>query len=108
MTDIKGYHAHVYYDPVTRSTAERLRDAIISRFAVARHADVDAVRNFAAALSERLAAERLGRASAIGALPLHAARPRGVRCSAPYRRCGSIEIEAGRSLPTKIGRRMCD
>jgi len=29
-------------------------------------------------------------------------------CSAPYRRCGSIEIEAGRSLPTKIGRRMCD
>jgi len=28
--------------------------------------------------------------------------------SAPYRRCGSIEIEAGRSLPTKIGRRMCD
>src|ERR1700747_2184417 len=26
----------------------------------------------------------------------------------PYRLWGSIEIEAGRSLPTKIGRRMCD
>ena len=26
----------------------------------------------------------------------------------PYKRCGSIEIEAGRSLPTKIGRMMCD
>jgi hypothetical protein len=25
-----------------------------------------------------------------------------------YNRCGSIEIEAGRSLPTKIGRMTCD
>ena len=34
MTELKGYHAHVYYDPTTRSTAEHLRDAIISQFAV--------------------------------------------------------------------------
>ena len=34
MTELKGYHAHVYYNPATRPTAERLRDAIISRFAV--------------------------------------------------------------------------
>ena len=34
MTELKGYHAHVYYDPATRPTAERLRDAIISQFAV--------------------------------------------------------------------------
>jgi aromatic ring-cleaving dioxygenase len=34
MTEIKGYHAHVYYNPTTRPTAERLRDAIISRYAV--------------------------------------------------------------------------
>ena len=34
MTELKGYHAHVYYDPATRPTAERLRDTIISRFAV--------------------------------------------------------------------------
>jgi aromatic ring-cleaving dioxygenase len=34
VTELKGYHAHVYYDPTTRPTAERLRDAIISRFAV--------------------------------------------------------------------------
>ena len=34
MNELKGYHAHVYYDSTTRPTAERLRDAIISRFAV--------------------------------------------------------------------------
>ena len=34
MTELKGYHAHVYYDQATRPTAERLRDTIISRFAV--------------------------------------------------------------------------
>ncbi|MFL5266790.1 MAG: DOPA 4,5-dioxygenase family protein [Stellaceae bacterium] len=34
MTELKGYHAHVYYDPATRPTAERLRDTIISKFAV--------------------------------------------------------------------------
>src|SRR5208282_2994104 len=34
MTEIKGYHAHVYYDPATRPTAERLHEAIVSRFAV--------------------------------------------------------------------------
>jgi DOPA 4,5-dioxygenase len=34
MTEIKGYHAHVYYDPATRPTAERLRDTIVSQFAV--------------------------------------------------------------------------
>ena len=34
MTEVKGYHAHVYYDPATRPIAERLRDTIISKFAV--------------------------------------------------------------------------
>ena len=34
MTEIRGYHAHVYYDGATRPVAERLREAIISRFAV--------------------------------------------------------------------------
>jgi aromatic ring-cleaving dioxygenase len=34
MTEIKGYHAHVYYDADTRRIAEDLREAIISRFAV--------------------------------------------------------------------------
>jgi DOPA 4,5-dioxygenase len=34
MTELKGYHAHVYYDSATRPAAERLRDAIISQFAV--------------------------------------------------------------------------
>jgi aromatic ring-cleaving dioxygenase len=34
MTELKGYHAHVYYDPATRSTAERLRDTIINKFTV--------------------------------------------------------------------------
>jgi len=34
MTGLKGYHAHVYYDPATRPAAERLHDAIISQFAV--------------------------------------------------------------------------
>jgi len=34
MTELKGYHAHVYYDQTTRPTAERLHDTIISRFAV--------------------------------------------------------------------------
>ena len=33
MTEIKGYHAHVYYNPATRPTAERLRETIISSFA---------------------------------------------------------------------------
>ena len=34
MTQLKGYHAHVYYDAATRPTAERLRDTIIAKFAV--------------------------------------------------------------------------
>ena len=34
MTEIKGYHAHVYYDADTRKIAEDLRETIISRFAV--------------------------------------------------------------------------
>ena len=25
---IRGYHAHIYYDPETRAIAERLREAI--------------------------------------------------------------------------------
>jgi aromatic ring-cleaving dioxygenase len=34
MTDLKGYHAHVYFDAASRATAERLRDALVSRFTV--------------------------------------------------------------------------
>ena len=34
MTEIKGYHAHVYYNAATRQIAEGLREAIIGRFAV--------------------------------------------------------------------------
>jgi len=34
MTEISGYHAHVYFEPGTRPVAERLRDSIVSRFAV--------------------------------------------------------------------------
>ena len=32
LSRIKGYHAHVYYHPETRSLAERLRSAIGERF----------------------------------------------------------------------------
>jgi aromatic ring-cleaving dioxygenase len=31
---IRGYHAHIYYDPADRGPAERLREAIGGRFAV--------------------------------------------------------------------------
>ena len=31
---IRGYHAHIYYDPETRPVAERLREAIGNRFTV--------------------------------------------------------------------------
>ena len=34
MTEVKGYHAHVYYDPSTKPVAEKLRDAIVGKFAV--------------------------------------------------------------------------
>ena len=34
MTELKGYHAHVYFDAATRPLAERLRDAIARQFAV--------------------------------------------------------------------------
>jgi aromatic ring-cleaving dioxygenase len=34
MTEIRGYHAHVYYDADTRKIAEDLRQTIIRRFAV--------------------------------------------------------------------------
>jgi aromatic ring-cleaving dioxygenase len=34
MTEIKGYHAHVYYNAGTRKIAEGLRDTIISQFTV--------------------------------------------------------------------------
>jgi aromatic ring-cleaving dioxygenase len=34
MTEVKGYHAHVYYDAATKPVAARLRDTIVSQFAV--------------------------------------------------------------------------
>ena len=34
MAELKGYHAHVYFDAATKPTAERLRDRIIGKFAV--------------------------------------------------------------------------
>ena len=34
MTELKDYHAHVYYNPVTRPIAEKLRDMLVSKFAV--------------------------------------------------------------------------
>jgi len=34
VTEIKGYHAHVYYSAATRRIAERLRDTIIGKFPV--------------------------------------------------------------------------
>jgi aromatic ring-cleaving dioxygenase len=34
MPETTGYHAHVYFNPATRPVAERLREAIIGRFAV--------------------------------------------------------------------------
>jgi DOPA 4,5-dioxygenase len=34
MTEIRGYHAHVYYDAATRAIAEGLREAVLGRFAV--------------------------------------------------------------------------
>lgn len=34
MTEVRGYHAHVYYDADSRGTAERLRDTIVNSFTV--------------------------------------------------------------------------
>ena len=34
MTELKGYHAHVYYDAATKPAAEKLRDALIGKFKV--------------------------------------------------------------------------
>ena len=34
MTEIKGYHAHVYYSAATRQITERLRETIIGKFTV--------------------------------------------------------------------------
>jgi aromatic ring-cleaving dioxygenase len=34
MTEIRGYHAHVYYSPTTKPVAARLREAIIENFSV--------------------------------------------------------------------------
>ena len=34
MPELKGYHAHVYYDQATRPIAERLHYTILGRFAV--------------------------------------------------------------------------
>ena len=33
-TEIAGYHAHVYFDAITRPTAERIRDALAQQFGV--------------------------------------------------------------------------
>jgi DOPA 4,5-dioxygenase len=33
-TEIKNFHAHVYYDPDTRETASRVRDALAAQFEV--------------------------------------------------------------------------
>jgi aromatic ring-cleaving dioxygenase len=34
MSQIRGYHAHVYYDAATKPVAARLRETIIDNFAV--------------------------------------------------------------------------
>jgi aromatic ring-cleaving dioxygenase len=34
MAELKGYHAHVYFDAGTRPAAERLRDAIVGKLPV--------------------------------------------------------------------------
>ena len=34
MAELKGYHAHVYFDAATRPIAERLRDTIAGKFTV--------------------------------------------------------------------------
>jgi aromatic ring-cleaving dioxygenase len=34
MTEVKGYHAHVYYDQTTKPTAERLRTTLAGKFKV--------------------------------------------------------------------------
>jgi len=34
MTEVKGYHAHVYYNPETKPAAEKLRGTIIGKFKV--------------------------------------------------------------------------
>jgi len=34
MAELKGYHAHVYYDASTKPVAERLRNTIVASFAV--------------------------------------------------------------------------
>jgi aromatic ring-cleaving dioxygenase len=34
MTEVKGYHAHVYFDAATRPVAHRLRDKLDDLFAV--------------------------------------------------------------------------
>jgi aromatic ring-cleaving dioxygenase len=33
-TDIKGYHAHVYFDAATRAAAETIREALAQRFTI--------------------------------------------------------------------------
>jgi aromatic ring-cleaving dioxygenase len=34
MTEVKGYHAHVYYNPDTKPAAAKLRETIIGKFNV--------------------------------------------------------------------------
>ena len=34
MSEIRGYHAHVYYDPETKPAAAKLRETILGKFAV--------------------------------------------------------------------------
>jgi DOPA 4,5-dioxygenase len=41
MAELKGYHAHVYFDAATRPIAERLRETIVSTFAVTAGAFAD-------------------------------------------------------------------
>jgi aromatic ring-cleaving dioxygenase len=34
MSELKGYHAHVYYDASTKPAAAKLRDALVGKFKV--------------------------------------------------------------------------
>ena len=105
MTDIKGYHAHVYYNAATKPKAAKLRETIIGKFKVEPGGFSD----------ERLipAGSPLGDGDALGAaidgalVPADPCAGAQAEARTPATRAATRRVERGSMAQRSQGREAC-